>query len=233
MGILNKKSTNTFMEETIIETFWGTSPNNLDKTIIEKESIHFYLKNQNPLQIRGTYFDSKLNKDFPYNQFHIHGSNEQGLVLSVIKTTPNIQIHNHTDHRFVYRMNIGVKLIGDLVFNNVWVGTYHSLSRFGNNSPHALGDFLSSVRSMEFGEIGGIMISDSINPDNPNVDKVVFENYMSAYKSFKQEISLPHINLVVVDTSNHYCLIIHMDLVNRDNCSFKRYGNRRSLESQC
>ena len=177
MGILNKKSTNTFMEETIIETFWGTSPNNLDKTIIEKESIHFYLKNQNPLQIRGTYFDSKLNKDFPYNQFHIHGSNEQGLVLSVIKTTPNIQIHNPTDHRFVYRMNIGVKLIGDLVFNNVWVGTYHSLSRFGNNSPHALGDFLSSVRSMEFGEIGGIMISDSINPDNPNVDKVVFELY--------------------------------------------------------
>lgn len=220
MGILNKKSSNTFIEETIIETFWGTSPNNLDKTIIEKESIHFYLKNQNPLQIRGTYFDSKLNKDFPYNQFHIHGSNEQGLVLSVIKTTPNIQIHNHTDHRFVYRMNIGVKLIGDLVFNNVWVGTYHSLSRFGNNLPHALGDFLSSVRSMEFGEIGGIMISDSINPDNPNVDKVVFENYMSAYKSFKQEIPLPHINLVVADTSNHYCLIIHMDLVSRDNCYY-------------
>ena len=220
MGILNKKSSNTFIEETIIETFWGTSPNNLDKTIIEKESIHFYLKNQNPLQIRGTYFDSKLNKDFPYNQFHIHGSNEQGLVLNVIKTTPNIQIHNHTDHRFVYRMNIGVKLIGDLVFNNVWVGTYHSLSRFGNNLPHALGDFLSSVRSMEFGEIGGIMISDSINPDNPNVDKVVFENYMSAYKSFKQEIPLPHINLVVVDDNHHYSLIIHMDLVNRDNCYY-------------
>ena len=220
MGILNKKSSNTFIEETIIETFWGTSLKYLDKTIIEKESIHFYLKNQNPLQIRGTYFDSKLNKDFPYNQFHIHGSNEQGLVLSVIKTTPNIQIHNHTDNRFVYRMNIGVKLIGDLVFNNVWVGTYHSLSRFGNNLPHAFGDFLSSVRSMEFGEIGGIMISDSINPDNPNVDKVVFENYMSAYKSFKQEIPLPHINLVVVDDNHHYCLIIHMDLVNRDNCYY-------------
>lgn len=179
---------------------------------------------QNPLEIRGSYFDSKLNKDFPYKQFHIHGSNEQGLVLNVIKTTPNIQIHNHTDHRFVYRMNIGVKLIGDLVFNNVWVGAYHSLSRFGNNLPHALGDFLSSVRSMEFGEIGGIMISDSINPDNSNVDKVVFENYMSAYKSFKQEISLPHINLVVVDDNHHYCLIIHMDLINKDNCYYMPWG---------
>lgn len=44
MAIINKKSTNTLMEETIIDTFWGSSPKILDKTIIEKESIHFYLK---------------------------------------------------------------------------------------------------------------------------------------------------------------------------------------------
>ena len=107
MAIFNKKHTNILIEETIINTFWGTYPKFLDKTIIEEESIHFYLNPQNLLEISGTYFNCNLNKDFPYNQFHIHGSNEQGLVLSVIKTTPNIQLYNHTNDRLVYRMNVG------------------------------------------------------------------------------------------------------------------------------
>lgn len=42
MAVLNKKSTNTLMEETIIEVFWGSSPKFLDKTIIEK-GIHPFL----------------------------------------------------------------------------------------------------------------------------------------------------------------------------------------------
>ena len=113
----------------------------------------------------------------------------------------------------------------------MWVGTRHSLSRFGNNLPHSLGDLLSSVGSMKFGETGGIMISDYINPEIPNVDNVVYNNYMNMYNIFKREIPLPHINLVVVDNNYQYILIIHMDLLYKNKCYYKRYGNRRSLES--
>lgn len=224
MGILNKKSTNTLMEETIIEVFWGSSPKFLDKTIIEKESIHFYLKNQNPLPISGTHFNSTLNNDFPYNQFHIHGSNEQGLTIHFEKTTPNIRLYNHTNNEVIYNMVPICKLKGDLVFDNVFLSLYPNISLSHNNAPHCLGEVLKEVTSFDFGETGGILMHNYINKEWNNIDQRVYDNYMNLYHLFQEYINLPYINLVVVDEYHDYSLIIHMDLLNRLKSYYKRYG---------
>lgn len=217
MAILDKKSSNEKLKESIMDTIFGNYHPDCNIQFSDF-GIGVHITGRN----HGNMYWTKFNKDCPYNDIHISGSNEKGTVFVMDYIPEDFKIYNETRAYMKCELREEVILKGDLVFDNIVLETYHFLSfaSYDNYLPIQLHQILKEVKSLDFGVNGGILIKYNHSIFDDNYKQIIFEQFMEKYDLFQKHLShLPYIQLLVT-ISNEKLVQLCLNMDNKDKCYY-------------
>ena len=217
MAVLNKKSYNESIKIDIMDTIFGNYHPDCD---IQFSDFGIYLNITG--RNHGNMYWTKFNKDCPYNDIHISGSNEKGTQFVMDYIPEDFKIYNETGAYMKCELRNDAILKGDLVFDNIVLEDYQFLSftSHDNYLPVQLYQILKEVKSLDLGVNAGILIKYIKSIYGDDYKSIVFEEFMEKYELFQKYLSyLSHIQLLV-EGSNEKSVMIKMDLVNKDKCCY-------------
>lgn len=219
MAILNKPFSNDSIKIDIMDTIFGNYHPDCDVQFSDF-GIQLHITGRN----HGNMYWTKFNKDCPYNDIHISGSNEKGTQFVMDYIPEDFKIYNETGKYVKWELRNDAILKGDICFSNIVLEDYQFLSftPHDNYLPIEIYQILKEVTSLDFGERGGIQIfyNHSYTIFDDNYKQIVFEEFMEKYELFQKHLSyLSHIQLLV-EGSNEKSVMIKMDLVNKDKCCY-------------
>jgi hypothetical protein len=217
MAVLNKKSYNESIKIDIMDTMFGNYHPDCDVQFSDF-GIHLNITGRN----HGNMYWTKFNKDCPYNDIHISGSNEKGTHFVMDYIPEDFKIYNETGAYMKCELRNDAILKGDICFSNIVLEDYQFLSftSHDNYLPVQLYQTLKEVTSLDFGVNGGILIKYIKSIYGDDYKSIVFEEFMEKYELFQKHLThLPYIQLLV-NISNEKLVQICMDLVNKDKCYY-------------
>lgn len=217
MAVLNKPSSNESIKIDIMDTIFGNYHPDCDVQFSDF-GIGVHITGRN----HGNMYWTKFNKDCPYNDIHISGSNEKGTQFVMNYIPVDFKMYNETGAYMKCELRNDAILKGDLVFDNIVLEDYQFLyfNSHDDYLPIQLYQILKEVTSVDFGEKGGILISYNHSIFEENYKQIVFEEFMAKYELFQKYLThLPYIQLLV-NIPNEKLVQICMDLVNKDKCYY-------------
>ena len=217
MAILNKPFSIDSIKIDIMDTIFGNYHPDCD---IQFSDFGIYLNITG--RNHGNMYWTKFNKNCPYNDIHISGSNEKGTHFVMDYIPEDFKIYNETEAYMKCELRNDAILKGNICFSNMVLETYQFLSftPHDNYLPIEIYQILKKVTSVDFGEKGGILISYNHSIFEEDYKQIVFEEFMEKYELFQKHLThLPYIQLLV-NISNEKLVQICMDLVNKDNCYY-------------
>ena len=217
MAVLNKTTSNEKLKLDILDTIFGNYHPDCDVQFSDF-GIYLNITGRN----HGNMYWTKFNKNCPYNDIHISGSNEKGTHFVMDYIPEDFKIYNETGKYVKWELRNDAILKGDICFSNMVLETYQFLSftSHDNYLPIQLYQILKEVTSVDFGESGGILISYNHSIFEEDYKQIVFEEFMEKYELFQKHLThLPYIQLLV-NISNEKLVQICMDLVNKDKCYY-------------
>ena len=217
MAVLNKTTSNESIKINIMDTIFGNYHPDCD---IQFSDFGIYLNITG--RNHGNMYWTKFNKDCPYNDIHISGSNEKGTHFIMDYIPEYFKIYNETGAYMKCELRNDAILKGDICFSNMVLETYQFLSftSHDNYLPIELYQILKEVKSLDFGEKGGILISYNHSIFEEDYKQIIFEEFMEKYELFQKHLNhLPYIQLLV-NMSNEKLVQLCIDLVSRDNCHY-------------
>lgn len=217
MAILHKHNCDNSIQESILNTLFGAYYP-VSKVILKDSKIDIQILEDD----EGCLYHTKLHKDIPFNDIHISGMNEVGMIFQVKHIPDNFKIHNHTGNQIFIKEIITTDLKGDLILENMYLDLLENMRLDNlNNIPSILSKRLEKVTSIDFGETGGFFIRCFEDFDENSYKTELFNRILKDYySSFKQYLNhLSHIQLVI-NVAAIGKVVIYLDLKDRFKCYF-------------
>ena len=217
MAILHKHNCDNSIKESILNTLFGNHyPDS--KVILKDSKIDIQILKDD----EGCLYHTKLHKDIPFNDIHISGKNEVGMIFQVKHIPDNFKIHNHTGNQIFIKEILTTHLKGSLILENMYLDLLENmaLDRI-KDIPSTLSKRLEKVTSIDFGEIGGIFIrcfEDFVeNSYKPELFNRILKDYYSSFKQYLNHI--PCIQLVI-NVAAVGKVVIYLDFEVMSKCHF-------------
>ena len=217
MAILNKPFSNDSIKIDIMDTMFGNYHPDCDVQFSDF-GIYLNITGRN----HGNMYWTKFNKNCPYNDIHISGSNEKGTHFVMDYIPEDFKIYNETGNGIKCELRNDTLLKGNVTLSNIILKTYQFLSftSHDNYLPIQLYQILKEVTSVDFGEKGGILISYNHSIFEEDYKQIVFEEFMEKYELFQKHLYYLSYIQLMVNISNEKLVQICMDLVNKDKCYY-------------
>lgn len=217
MAVLHKHNCDNSIQESILTTLFGAYYPDC-KVILKDSKIDIQILEDE----EGCLYHTKLHKDIPFNDIHISGMNEVGMIFQVKYIPENFKIHNHTGNQIFIKEIITTDLKGDLIFENMYLDLLENmnLDRI-KDIPSILSKRLEKVTSIDFGETGGLFIRCFDDLAENSYKTELFNRILKDYyASFKQHLNhLPHIQLVI-NVAAVGKVVIYLDFEVMSKCHF-------------
>lgn len=217
MAILHKHNCDNSIQESILNTTFGAYYPPCDINF-NNSSINITILKDN----EGCLYHTKLHKDIPFNDIHISGMNEVGMIFQVKYIPENFKTHNHTGNQIFIKEIITTDLKGDLILENMYLDLLENMRLDNlNNIPSILSKRLEKVTSIDFGETGGLFIRCFEDFAENSYKTELFNRILNDYyASFKQHLNhLPHIQLVI-NVAAVGKVVIYLDFEDMSKCHF-------------
>lgn len=217
MAILHKHNCDNSIQESILNTLFGAYYPPCDINF-NNSSINITILKDN----EGCLYHTKLHKDIPFNDIHISGMNEVGMIFQVKYIPENFKTHNHTGNQIFIKEIITTDLKGDLIFENMYLDLLENMRLDNlNNIPSILSKRLEKVTSIDFGETGGLFIRCFEDFAENSYKTDIFDKILKDYYSFfKQYLNhIPCIQLVI-NVAAVGKVVIYLDLKDRSKSYF-------------
>lgn len=217
MAILHKHNCDNSIQESILNTLFGAYYPPCDINF-NNSSINITILKDD----EGCLYHTKLHKDIPFNDIHISGMNEVGMIFQVKYIPENFKIHNHTGNQIFIKEIITTDLKGDLIFENMYLDLLENMN-FDRikDIPSILSKRLEKVTSMDFGETGGLFMRCFEDFAENSYKTELFNRILGDYYSFfKQYLNhIPCIQLVI-NVAAVGKVVIYLDLKDMSKCHF-------------
>lgn len=217
MAILHKHNCDNSIQESILNTLFGAYYPPCDINF-NNSSINITILKDD----EGCLYHTKLHKDIPFNDIHISGMNEVGMIFQVKYIPENFKTHNHTGNQIFIKEIITTDLKGDLIFENMYLDLLENMRLDNlNNIPSILSKRLEKVTSIDFGETGGLFMRCFDDLTENSYKTELFNRILKDYyASFKQHLNhLPHIQLVI-NVAAAGKVVIYLDFEDMSKCHF-------------
>jgi len=217
MAVLHKHNCDNSIQESILNTLFGAYYP-VSKVILKDSKIDIQILKDD----EGCLYHTKLHKDIPFNDIHISGMNEVGMIFQVKHIPDNFKIHNHTGNQIFIKEIITTDLKGDLILENMYLDLLENMN-FDRikDIPSILSKRLEKVTSIDFGETGGLFMRcfDDL-AENSYKTKLFNKILGDYYTSFKQHLNhIPCIQLVI-NVAAVGKVVIYLDFEDMSKCHF-------------
>ena len=217
MAVLRKHNCDNSIQESILNTLFGAYYPPCDINF-NNSSINITILKDD----EGCLYHTKLHKDIPFNDIHISGMNEVGMIFQVRHIPDNFKIHNHTGNQIFIKEIITTDLKGDLIFENMYLDLLEDMN-FDRIKDilSILSKRLEKVTSIDFGETGGLFMRCFEDFAENSYKTELFNRILKDYyASFKQHLNhLSHIQLVI-NVAAVGKVVIYLDFENRSKSYF-------------
>ena len=217
MALLNKTPSNEKLKESILDTVFGNYHPDCDVQFSDF-GIYLNITGRN----HGNTYWTKFNKDCPYNDIHISGSNDKRTKFIMDYIPVDFKLWNETGNHVKIELRNDTLLKGNVTLSNIVLETYQFLSftSYDNYLPIQLYQILKEVKSLDFGVNGGILIKYITSIYGEDYKQIVFEEFMERYELFQKHINhLPYIQLLV-NISNEKLVQLCLNMDNKDKCHY-------------